>query len=334
MKNFYAGKNILVTGGAGSIGSEIVRKLTKCDPQTIRILDANENGLFELEQELDDPRLRLLVGDIRDRDRVVRAMEDVDIVFHAGALKHVPLCEFNPFEAVKTNVVGTQNVIEAAIEEDVKVFVTISTDKAVSPNNVMGATKLLAERLTLAADHYKGKRQTIFSVVRFGNVLNSRGSLLPSLKKQVAEEKRIKVTDQRMTRFVMKIEHAAGLVLKVAQIAKGGEIFVLRMPAVNVPDLIEVAAEEIALAEKISIKSIKRITTGPRKGERLSESLMTEDEVSAAVLLDEILVIWPDKKGAKKMGFDAAELDSESAKKLSREQIRLLLKDIGYPERM
>jgi UDP-N-acetylglucosamine 4,6-dehydratase len=332
MKNFYADKNILVTGGAGSIGSEIVRKLTKCNPLTIRVLDANENGLFQLDEQLRNPRLRFLVGDIRDRDRVVRAMEDIDVVFHAAALKHVPLCEFNPFEAVKTNVLGTQNVIEAAIQEDVETFVTVSTDKAVSPSNVMGATKLLAERLTLAADQYKGKRKTVFSVVRFGNVLNSRGSLLPSLKKQVKEEKRIVVTDQRMTRFVMQIEHAASLVLKVAEISKGGEIFVLRMPAVNVPDLIEVASEEIAKAEGISHKDLDRVTIGARKGEKLSELLMTDDEISTAELLDEILVIRPDSKRPKKSGFNIAELDSESAKKLSREEIRRLLKDIGYPE--
>jgi UDP-N-acetylglucosamine 4,6-dehydratase len=331
MKDFYADKNVLVTGGAGSIGSEIVRKLTKGNPRTIRILDANENGLFQLEERLQDPRLRFLVGDIRDRDRVARAMEDVDVVFHAAALKHVPLCEFNPFEAVKTNVVGTQNVIETAIEEDVKTFITVSTDKAVSPNNVMGATKLLAERLTLAADLYKGNRQTVFSVVRFGNVLNSRGSLLPSLRKQVLEDKRIQVTDERMTRFVMRIEHAAGLVLKVVEIAKGGEIFVLRMPAVNVIDLIDVATEEVARSEGIALKDVKRVTIGARKGEKLSEALMTEDEISAATLLDEILIIKPDGKRAKKAGFDTAELDSESAKKLSKEQIRKLLKDIDYP---
>ena len=156
LKPTYKDKTLLVTGGAGSIGSELVRTLLNMGPKVVRVLDNNETGLFDLEQELRSEKIRLLVGDVRDRERLERAFEGVDIVFHAAALKHVPLCEFNPFDAVKTNVIGTQNALDAAIDEEVDRFIFISTDKAVNPTNVMGATKLLAERLTISANYYKG----------------------------------------------------------------------------------------------------------------------------------------------------------------------------------
>ena len=179
LKSYYHGKTVLITGGVGSIGSYLVREILKFDPKSVRVLDNNESGLFDLEQELDPRKLRSFVGDIRDKDRLTMAMEDVDIVFHAAALKHVPLCEFNPFDAVKTNVVGTQNVLDAAFAQGVQKVITISTDKAVNPSNVMGATKLLAERLTISANSYRGHKKTVFSCVRFGNVLHSRGSVVP-----------------------------------------------------------------------------------------------------------------------------------------------------------
>ena len=158
----YNNKTVVVTGGVGSIGSEIVRSMLLCSPKAVRVLDNNETGLFELEQELQSSKLRPLIGDVRDKERLSRAIEGADIVFHAAALKHVPLCEYNPFESVKTNVLGTQNLIEAAIDENVERFITVSTDKVVNPNSTMGTTKLLAERLTIDANYYKGKRRTIF----------------------------------------------------------------------------------------------------------------------------------------------------------------------------
>ena len=207
MKDFYEGKVILITGGVGSIGSEIVRKILEYEPRAVRVLDNNETGLFDLEQELQSEKIRIFVGDVRDKERLKRAIEDVDLVFHAAALKHVPLCEYNPFEAVKTNVIGTQNLIDVAIDEEVEKIITISTDKAVNPINVMGATKLLAERLTISANFYKGDRETAFSCVRFGNVLYSRGSVLPLFEEQI-KKGFITLTDSNMTRFIMNTSQA------------------------------------------------------------------------------------------------------------------------------
>lgn len=281
LKEFYEEKTILVTGGVGYIGSEIVRKLLELDPKVARVLDNNETGLFYLEQELQNKKLRLFVGDIRDKERLKSAIEEVDIVFHGAALKHVPLCEYNPFEAVKTNVLGTQNLIEVAIDEEVEKFITISTDKAVNPINVMGATKLLAERLTISANFYKGKRKTAFSCVRFGNVLYSRGSVLPLFEEQI-KKGFITLTEPNMTRFIMKISQAVELILKAAKMASGGEIFILKMPAVRIRDLAEVIIERIAprygyKPEEIEIKII-----GKRSGEKMYEQLMTEEEAQNA----------------------------------------------------
>jgi len=163
--DFYRGKSILVTGGVGSIGKKLVKEILKMDVKTLRVLDNNETGLFDLGNELKSDKIRLLVGDIRDKERLKRAMEGIDIVFHAAALKHVPLCEYNPFDAVKTNILGTQNVLNVALDEEVEKVIVISTDKAANPVNVMGATKLLAERLTLSANSYIGNRNTVFSWV-------------------------------------------------------------------------------------------------------------------------------------------------------------------------
>ena len=180
LRNFIRGKRILVTGGTGSVGSEIVKQLLDYEPEVVRIFDNDETGLFNLTVGLNNSKkARYLLGDVRDIDRLRWAARNIDIIFHAAALKHVPLCENNPFDAVKTNVVGTQNVIEVAMELGLERMITISTDKAVNPINIMGATKLLAERLTISANHYKGDKPTLFSCVRFGNVLDSRGSMLP-----------------------------------------------------------------------------------------------------------------------------------------------------------
>jgi FlaA1/EpsC-like NDP-sugar epimerase len=291
LKSFYDDKTILVTGGVGSIGSEIVRIILKYNPKVVRVLDSNETGLFDLEQELQSEKIRAFIGDIKDKERLRRAIEDVDIVFHAAALKHVPLCEYNPFEAVKTNTIGTQNLIDVAIDEEVEKFITISTDKAVNPVNVMGATKLLAERLTVSANFYKGKRKTAFSCVRFGNVLDTRGSVIPLFRKQIKNGGPITITDPDMTRFMMSIPKAVGLVLKTAEMAEGGEIFVLKMPVLRLGDLAEAMIQELApeygyAHNEIGIKNI-----GKRAGEKLYEELMTEDEAENAYEDEEMFVV-------------------------------------------
>ena len=331
--DFYSEKTILVTGCAGSIGSEIVRTLLKFNPKVIRVFDINESGLFELEQELKSEKIRLFIGDIRDKDRLKRAMEGVDIVFHADALKHVPLCEYNPFEAVKTNVIGVQNLIDVALDEEVEKFITISTDKAVNPTNVMGATKLLAERITIAANLYKGRRAIAFSVVRFGNVLNSRGSLLPLIKEQIKKGGPVTLTDPQMTRFIMSMNDAINLVLKAGMLAKGGEIFILKMPAIKILDLIEVAVEELAPKYSHNPESISIEIVGKRPGEKLFEELMTGEEAMNAKELEDMYIVYGEKIYNKENNLDYSQTvsyNSENTKHLTKEEIKNMLRKIGY----
>lgn len=290
---FYQGKVILVTGGAGSIGRELVKELLELNPRVIRILDNNETALYDLEQEFQSEKIRIFLGDIRDKDRLKRAFEDVNIVFHAAALKHVPLCEYNPFEAIKTNVGGTQNLIEVAMDEEIDQFITISTDKAVNPENVMGATKLLAERLTISANFYKGLKKIAFSCVRFGNVLDTRGSVVPLFRKQIQNGGPVTITDPEMTRFMMKIPRAIELVLKAAEMAKGGEIFILKMDALCMVDLARVMIEELASSYGFSPHSIQVDVIGKRAGEKLFEDLMTFDESERAWEDEEMFVVLP-----------------------------------------
>ena len=295
LEETFRGKRILVTGGTGSIGSELVRKLLQCKPAVVRVFSNDENAQFELEQELQEysERLRFLVGDVRDKERLKRAVENIEIVFHAAALKHVPLCEYNPFEAIKTNVFGTQNLLEVAIEENVGKVITISTDKAVNPANVMGATKLLAERLTIAANYYRGFKRTVFSCVRFGNVLASRGSVVQLFEKQIQNGGPVTLTDPHMARFVMSINKAVELVLKAAQMAKGEEIFVFKMPALQIRHLAEVMVQKLAPKYGYEPKDIEIKIIGRRRGEKLYEELMTEDEAMNAYETENMLLVLP-----------------------------------------
>lgn len=329
--NFYEDKTILVTGGVGSIGSRIVKTILNMNPKVVRVLDINESKLFEFEEDIDSKKLRTFIGDVRDKDRLQKAIEDVDIVFHAAALKHVPLCEYNPFEGVKTNVKGTQNLIDVAIDVEVEKFITISTDKVVNPINVMGATKLLAERLTTSANLYKGTRKTIFSVVRFGNVLNSRGSLLPTIKKQIKNGGPVSLTDTEMTRFVMSIDEACKLVIKAADMAKGGEIFILKMPALKIKDLIEVVIEELSPEYGYSPDEIEIKNIGIRAGEKLYEELMTTEEKSHAEEMDDMFVVFSDDsfKNDKVKNIHYS-YRSDETKLLDKEEIRTILRKIDY----
>jgi FlaA1/EpsC-like NDP-sugar epimerase len=339
LKNFYDEKTILVTGGVGSIGSEIVRSFLEYNPEAVRVLDSNETGLFDLEQELQSKKIRPLVGDIRDKERLKRAVEDIDIVFHAAALKHVPLCEYNPFEAAKTNVFGTQNIIEAAMENEVEKFITISTDKAVNPINVMGATKLLAERLAISANFYRGKRKIAFSCVRFGNVLDTRGSVVPLFRKQIQSGGPLTITDPNMTRFMMSIPKAVELVLKSAEMAKGGEIFIFKMSALRIGDLAEAMIQELAPEYGYAPNEIKIKNIGKRAGEKLYEELMTEDEAANAYEDNEMFVVLPQTFGiAGKLPYKLPDnfkktqrggYSSKGVKLLTKEEIRSLLTELN-----
>jgi len=329
MVDIFRGKNILVTGGSGSIGGEIVKKLLQHEPNVIRVLSNDENCLFSLEQEIrGHSNLRFLVGDVRDKERLQHAVENIHFVFHAAALKHVPLCEYNPFEAVKTNVLGTQNVIEAAMEEEVEKLVTISTDKAVNPVNVMGATKLLAERLTVSANYYKGLRKTAFSCVRFGNVLDSRGSVVPSFREQIRKGGPITLTDPDMTRFVMSIPKAVELVFKAAEMARGGEIFIFKMPALRIGDLAEAMIEVLASQYGYNPGSIKIEVTGKRPGEKMYEELLAADEATNASETEDMFVITPaggNQKGKRIAGKDYRS--DQDGILLAREEIREILRE-------
>lgn len=329
LEKTFKNKKILVTGGTGSIGSELVRKLLEFNPKVIRVLSNDENAQFDLEQELKEyGNLRFLVGDVRDKERLKMATEEVDIVFHAAALKHVPLCEYNPFEAIKTNVIGTQNLLEVAMDEEVEKVITISTDKAVNPVNVMGATKLLAERLTIAANYYRGLRKTVFSCVRFGNVLGSRGSVLQVFEKQIKNGGPLTVTSPNMMRFVMNIQKAVELVLKAAEMTKGEEIFIFKMPALRVGTLAEVMIEKLAPKYGYNPKSIETKIIGKRKGEKLYEELMTEDEAANAYETEDMLVVLPHPptKGVKKVSVK--RLTSKDTKTLTKKEIDKLLESI------
>lgn len=322
MTDFYKDKVVLVTGGTGSIGSEIVKKLLKLQPKIVRVLDNNETALFELEQDLNSEKIRTFIGDIRDKERLKRAFEHVDIVFHAGALKHVSLCEFNPFDAVKTNVIGTQNVLNAALDMNVKKVILISTDKAVNPINVMGATKLLAERLTISANHYVGDRDTVFSCVRFGNVLDSRGSVVPIFKKQIEKGGPLTITDPEMTRFVMSIPEAVQLILQAGEIAEGNEIFILKMPALNVTDLADVMIKLLAPQYGFSPDQINIEYIGKRLGEKMYEELMTADELNYVVDKGELFVLNPENNQKQNKNFD---YNSHIAVKLTKNEIKKIL---------
>jgi UDP-N-acetylglucosamine 4,6-dehydratase len=300
LRALIEGKNILVTGGTGSIGGEIAKKILCFSPNVVRIFSRDECKQLYMKEELKDwSNVRFLVGDIRDKERVMRAIEDIDIVFHAAALKHVPACEYNPFEAVKTNVIGTQNLIDAALYEEVEKFIAISTDKAVHPTNTMGATKLLSEKLVSTANYYKGRRSTVFACMRFGNVLGSSGSIIPFVTCQIKRGGPITLTNPEMCRFVMPIAQAVSLILEAAHLAKGGEIFVLKMPVINIADLIEVLIRQLAPRFGYSPQDIKVKHVGVRKGEKLQESLMTEDEVSRARETENMFILEPFYKEEK-----------------------------------
>ncbi len=330
MADIFYNKSILVTGGTGSIGSEIVRNVLQHKPRVVRIFSNDEDGQFKLEQELQNyDNLRFLIGDIRDRERLKRATEDIDFVFHAAALKHVPLCEYNPFEAVKTNVVGTQNVIEAAMDEEIDKLITISTDKAVNPISVMGATKLLEERLTISANYYKGDRKTAFSCVRFGNVLDSRGSVIPLFEEQIKKGAPVTITDPNMTRFIMSIPKAVELVFKAAEMAQGGEVFIFKMPAVRVGDLAEVMIEKLALVYGYAPKDIVISITGKRPGEKQNEKLMTREESEKARETEDMFIVLPDEgtadyPRAKRLPM-ARSYSSKDEKLLTKQELRALL---------
>lgn len=338
LRSMFQGNKILVTGGTGSIGREIVKQILEFNPAQIRVFSRDDTKQFELEHELGGPgNVRFLIGDIRDLNRLKMAMEGIDTILHTAALKHVAACEYNPFEVVKTNVDGTQNVIEAALSRNVERVINISTDKAINPTNTLGASKLLAERIIAAAQSFRGFHQTIFASVRFGNVLGSRGSVTGLFRNQIKNGGPVTITDPNMTRFIMSIPQAVNLVLKAAWMAQGGETFILKMPAAKIADLAETMIERLAplygkVRKDISIKVI-----GRKAGEKLHEELMTIDESETALETEEMFIVLPRNSegggvnGRERIyaGADPAEKReyySKTEKLLTKEQISGLLK--------
>jgi UDP-N-acetylglucosamine 4,6-dehydratase len=276
------GKSILVTGGTGSFGRAFVERALASRARKIIVFSRDEQKHYELERKMTDRRLRFFVGDIRDRERLNTALRDVDIVVHAAAMKHVPICEYNPIEAVQTNVQGARNLIEAAMQCGVERVIALSTDKAVSPANLYGATKLCMEKLLIAANAYAGDRATRFSIVRYGNVMGSAGSVIPLFR---AQQKRgqLTITDARMTRFWIEMPEAIALVLRGLELMSGGEIFIPKLPTTD----IETIAEAVA-------PGIPRTTVGIRPGEKLHETLISVEEARRTSDLGDVMVIWPE----------------------------------------
>jgi UDP-N-acetylglucosamine 4,6-dehydratase len=275
-------KVVLITGGTGSFGTAFVRHaLTHHEPAAIRVYSRDELKQWEMLQRFDDDRLRLTVGDVRDLPRLRRAMKGVDVVVHAAALKQVPICEYNPFEAVQTNVVGTENIVSAAIDNDVPSTVALSSDKAVNPVNLYGATKLCAEKIITQGNAYSGDSRARFASVRYGNVVGSRGSVIPLFKRQAVKGE-LTITDEAMTRFWITLDQAVEFVVGCIGRMEGGEIFVPRIPSMRVTDL----------AQALAPDALRRVT-GIRPGEKVHEVLITEEESRHSVRFDDYFAIYP-----------------------------------------
>lgn len=297
----FDNKRILVTGACGTVGSELVRALlTSRQYESTEVVgfDNNESELFFLDQRyLHNPRASFFMADVRDRDSMVRAMQGVDIVFHAAAFKHVVLCERSPYEAVNTNIIGVQNVIHAADANGVAKVIFTSTDKAVNPTNVMGTSKLMGERLMTAANSSSKSNKTIFTSTRFGNVLGSRGSVIPIFREQIKRGGPVTLTDPEMTRFVMTIQESVRLVIDSALLARGGEVFITKMPVVIIEDIARVMIEELAPTYGYDPESIKIDVIGTKPGEKLYEELMSQEETRRAVELPRYFSVLPAFRG-------------------------------------
>lgn len=322
----FDGKSVLVTGGTGSFGRAMVeRLLADFSPRKVIVFSRDEQKHYAMQQELASPRLRFFVGDVRDRSRLLRAFEDVDVVFHAAAMKHVPLAEYNPVEAIRTNIGGAENVIDVALERKVERVIALSTDKAVSPVNLYGATKLCMERLFVAANAYRGKDGPLFAVVRYGNVVGSKGSVVPLFVEQ-SKKGTITITDPTMTRFWITMRQAVDLCLYAAAAACGGEVFVPRIPA-----------SDLATLARAMAPDCRHETIGIRPGEKLHEQLVTIDEARHTIDCGDHYVIEPSftwwatrPHAGTRVPADFTYTSQNAPDRLDVDDLRRLLRELGF----
>jgi UDP-N-acetylglucosamine 4,6-dehydratase len=313
----------LITGATGSFGKKCVETLVnKANPKRIIVYSRDELKQHEMRMGgFDQPCMRYFIGDVRDRDRLRRAMNHVDVVLHAAALKHVHACEYNPIEAIQTNVIGAQNIVNAAIDAGVKKVIGLSTDKAVNPVNLYGATKLCAEKVLIQSNAYSGGVNTIFSCVRYGNVLGSRGSVVPAFLTQRSTGK-ITITDERMTRFWLTLDQGVSFVLQCLECMKGGEIFIPKIPSAHIVDLADVLAPNCT-----------KVITGIRPGEKLHECMLSEDEARHTIDRDGMFVLEPEDASwgypydtkAKKAPQGWSYTSDTNTEWLTKEQLKTLL---------
>ncbi|MHD0315026.1 UDP-N-acetylglucosamine 4,6-dehydratase (inverting) [Fusobacterium varium] len=328
---------ILITGGTGSFGNKFIeRVLNDYEPKKIIIYSRDEfkqdlmkkNFIAKYGEEKTN-KLRFFIGDVRDKERLYRAFKDVDYVIHAAAMKQVPACEYNPFEAIKTNIHGAENIIEAAIDRKVKKVVALSTDKSVNPINLYGGTKLVSDKLFISANAYSGDKGTIFSIVRYGNVAGSRGSVIPFFKQLLAQgKKELPITDIHMTRFWMILDDAVDLVFKALEEAKGGETFVFKNPSFLITELAE------ALNPNGSIKEV-----GVREGEKIHEVMITKDDWRNTYEYENYYIIYPHfewwdkskfKDGGKLIEENWEYSSGENKVWLNAEELRRRIKELEF----
>lgn len=320
-------KTILITGGAGSFGQKFVEiVLAKHNPKSVRVFDIRELAMVEMERKFKhDKRLRFLIGDVRDKRRLHRAMNGVDIVVHAAALKHIDICEYNPIEAVKTNIESAIDIIDAAIDNKVEKVIALSTDKAVYPVNLYGATKMVAEKLFIQGNTYAGEGPTRFSCTRYGNVLASSGSVVPLFREQ-AKKGELTITDKKMTRFWITLKAGVDFVIQCINEMEGGEIFVPKIPSMKITDLAKVIAPDAKIKE-----------IGIRPGEKLGEVLLTKEEARHTKELDEFYVVEPEfpfwNKGSHKEGKSLADnfeyTSCTNTNWLTKEQLKDVLDNLN-----
>jgi UDP-N-acetylglucosamine 4,6-dehydratase/5-epimerase len=327
----FNGKSILITGGTGSFGQKFTERIFRdYKPKRVIIYSRDEYKQYVMSKKYSQysDSLRYFIGDVRDSERLYRALDGVDIVIHAAALKHVPAAEYNPIEAIKTNIDGAKNVIEAAIDRKVSKIVALSTDKAVNPINLYGATKLVSDKLFVSANAYAGSKKTTFSVVRYGNVAGSKGSVIPFFKSLLDDgETTLPITDLRMTRFWITLDQGVDLVFRAINEAKGGEIYISKIPSVKITDLAKAMKQDVKLEE-----------VGIRPGEKLHEAMVTKEDSLLTYDFGDHYIIYPNfdwwvleehlKKGGKKVAEGFSYISDENDHWLDQKEIEKQLKNI------